>query len=157
MSKVLKLLSVLLVVTLLCGCGATKEEKIVKCSLSKKDTINGYELKSDYNITAAGNIVKKVETKEVITSDTASVLDYFETTLNTTYEKFNKEYGGYTFTIKKEENTVVSDVSIDYAKMNLEKLSKDDSGMKAAMNGNNELTLDGIKAMYKSLGATCED
>ena len=41
--------------------------------------------------------------------------------------------------------------------MDLDKFSKDQSSIKSAMNDNNELTLDGMKSMYKSLGATCEE
>ena len=153
----LKVFVALLTVAVLCGCGTSNEEKVVKCTSSQKDLNNGYELKSEYTIYAQGDVVKSVKTKEVVTSDQESILSYFQTTLNTTYENFNKEYGGYTYEVVKEENTVTSNVEIDYTKMDLDKFSKDQSSIKSAMNDNNELTLDGMKSMYKSLGATCEE
>lgn len=156
MKKVLKVFATLLVVVILFGCGASTEEKVVKCTISQKDLTNGYELKSEYNIYAQGEVVKSVKTKEVITSEQESILSYFQTTLNTTYEKYNSEYGGYTYEVTKEGNTVTSNVAIDYTKMDLDKFSEDQSSIKSAINDNNELTVDGIKSMYQSMGATCE-
>lgn len=157
MKRFLKLLTVLLVITMLCGCGATEKERTIKCTSSQKNLANGYELKSEYNIYAKGDIVKSVKTKEVITSNQETVLNYFETTLNTTYEKYNSEYGGYKYEITNDGNKVTSDVEIDYSTMNLKKFSDDNTSLKSYMNDNNELTVDGLKTMYKALGATCED
>ena len=39
----------------------------------------------------------------------------------------------------------------------MEKLAKDQSSMKNYMNDKNEITLEGIKALYKAMGATCEE
>ncbi len=158
MKKFLKLVVVLLVVTILCGCGIkSEEEKIIKCISSQNNLANGYEIKSEYNIYTKGDAVKSVKTKEVVSSEQESILDYFETTLNSTYEKYNKEYGGYKYEIVKDSNAVSADVEIDYSKMDLKKFSDDNTAIKAAMNSNNELTVNGLKTMYKSLGATCED
>lgn len=158
MKKVLKLLIVLLVVTILCGCGIkTEEERVIKCTASQKNLSNGYEIKSEYNIHAKGDVVKSVKTKEIVTSDQESILSYFETTLNSTYEKYNNEYGGYKYEIAKDGNTVTADVEIDYSKMDIAKFGNDNTVLKNYMNDNNELTVVGLKTMYKSLGATCED
>lgn len=158
MKKFLKLVAVLLVVVILCGCGVkSEEEKVIKCTSSQKDLTNGYEIRSEYNIYTKGDIVKSVKTKETVTSDQESILSYFQTTLNTTYEKYNNEYGGYKYEVVKDGNIVTSDVEIDYSKMDIKKFSDDNTSLKSYMNDNNELTVDGLKSMYKSLGATCED
>lgn len=154
MKRLLKLITICFVVCLLCGCG--EKEKIVKCTLNKKDVINEYELKSEYVITTDGKIVKKAETTEIITSDKASILSYFETSLNDTYKKMNNAYGGYTYDVSKNDNKVTSKVTIDYAKLNLEQLGKDDASIKSALNDKNEITLDGLMSVYKAMGATCE-
>ena len=41
--------------------------------------------------------------------------------------------------------------------MDLDKFSEDQSSIKSAMNNKNELTVDGMKSMYQSMGATCEE
>ena len=61
MKKFLKLVVVLLVVTILCGCGIkSEEEKIIKCISSQNNLANGYEIKSEYNIYTKGDAVKTV-------------------------------------------------------------------------------------------------
>lgn len=158
MKKILKLIAVLLIITVLCGCGInSEEEKVIKCTGSQKNLANGYEIKSEYNIYAKGDVVKSVRTKETVTSEQESILNYFETTLNSTYEKYNSEYGGYKYEITKDGNIVTADVEIDYSKMDIEKFGNDNTVLKNYMNGNNELTVVGLKTMYKSFGATCED
>ncbi len=130
MKKFLKLVVVLLVITVLCGCGTKEEEKIIKCTSSQKNLANGYEIKSEYNIYAKGDVVKSVKTKEVVTSDQESILNTFETTLNSTYSTYSKEYGGYKYEIVKNGNTVTSNVEIDYSVMNLAKFANDNSVLK---------------------------
>ena len=166
MKKLLKIFVTLLFVVSLCGCGtnseeknassANEDEKTIKCTISQNDLTNGYKLESEYSIYAKGDVVNSVKTKETVISDQESILSYFETTLNTTYEKYNSEYGGYTYEVIKDTNSVTSNVEIDYSKMDLNKFSKDQSSIRSAMNDNNELTVDGMKAMYESIGATCE-
>lgn len=157
MKNFLKVLSLSFIVMILCGCGREEKEKVVKCNLSNNDVVNGYELKSEYTVFSKGDIVNKVETKEVVTSDKEEILSYFEKTLNDTYDKYNSEYGGYTYDVTKNSNIVTSNVTIDYSKMDLDKFSKDNSSIKPAMTDDNKLTLDGITSMYKSMGATCEE
>lgn len=157
MKKIVKVFAALLVVTLLCGCGAEEKERVIKCTASQNNLANGYEIKSEYNIYAKGDVVKSVKTKETVTSDQEAILDTFETTLNSTYGTYSKEYGGYKYEIVKDDNTVTSNVEIDYSVMDLARFANDNSVLKNYMNDNNELTVDGLKTMYKSLGATCED
>ncbi len=157
MKKIVKVFAALLVVTLLCGCGAKEKEGVIKCTASQNNLANGYEIKSEYNIYAKGDVVKKVKTKETVTSDQEAILNTFETTLNSTYGTYSKEYGGYKYEIVKDNNTVTSNVEIDYSVMDIERFANDNSVLKNYMNDNNELTVDGLKTMYKSLGATCED
>ena len=68
----------------------------------------------------------------------------------------NNEYGGYDFKITNENGTLTAITKIDYTKLDMEKLAKDQSSMKNYMNDKNEITLEGIKALYKAMGATCE-
>ena len=40
--------------------------------------------------------------------------------------------------------------------MDLDKFIEDNEAMKSFVNKDNKLTVDGVKAMYESIGATCK-
>lgn len=155
MKKFLKIGSVLLLALILVGCAA-KEDKVVTCTLTSKDTTNGYELSSTYELTTDGTIVKNVKSTEIVISDNEKILSAFESTLRNTYDKMNQTYGGYETNISVANGKLVSVTKIDYEKLNLEQLLKDQPSMKSAANSKNQLTLAGIEAIYIKLGATCE-
>lgn len=156
MKKGVKFLVVSLFVILLVGC-SSKDEKVVKtCKLNRDQSASGYTLNSTYKIHATNNVVTSVETEEVVTSENKQIRDYFESTLKTSYETAEKAYGGYTYTVKNEGNKVSSNVTIDYTKMDLEKFINSNTAMKAYVNKDNKITLEGAKKIYEGLGATCE-
>ena len=132
------------------------KEKITKCSLYKKDVTSNYEINSTYTVYSKNKIAYKVETIEKVTSDSAEVLNRFETSLNNSYSQLNNAYGGYKYEITKKNNELVSNVLIDYSKVNLEQLAKDQPTMKNVMDDNYNILLDGLLGTYKSIGATCE-
>lgn len=156
MKKCIKLLATVFVVLLFTGCGNRSKEKITTCTLSSNNVSNNYELKSTYEIYSRNDEVYKVETKEVVTSNSASILDYFEEYLNNTYKVANDKYNGYDYKVTKDNNQVVSKVIIDYNAMDLNKYIEDNTAMQSYVNKNNKLTLDGMKKIYESLGAVCE-
>ncbi|MBP3635088.1 MAG: DUF1307 domain-containing protein [Bacilli bacterium] len=156
MKKGVKILAISLCMFLLVGC-SSKEEKIVTCTLTNDQSASGYKLDSTYKIYATDDSVTSVETEEVVTSDNEQIRNYFEKTLNDSYQTADKTYGGYTYNVKNEGNKVTSKVTIDYTKMNLDKFVKDNSSMKAYVNKDNKITLKGAKNIYESLGATCEE
>ncbi len=151
MKKLIVLLPVMLI--LLTGCGA--KEGTIKCTLSSKDAVNGYSLESEYNINYKGDYVEKVDTVEKVTSESEEILDTFKTTLNDTYSKMNDTYGGYDYNVTKDGDTVTSKVTIDYSKMDIEQFVKDQPSLKSYVD-DNKLKVDGIKDLYKTMGATCE-
>ena len=162
MKKVLKSLLALSLIVLLVGCGEKKEtkeevkDKTYKCTLSSNDIVNGFKVESVYEIYATGDVVKKVKTEEKVTSEDEDILDTFENTLNTTYKAANENYGGYDYNVTRSENEVLSITTIDYTKMNLKQYVKDNSVLSQYVNDNNELTAEGIKSLYTSMGATCD-
>lgn len=156
MKKFIKVLVIFVGVIFLAGCNGVGKNTVTKCTLDSDQTASGYTLKSEYIIYSKGDIVTSVKTKEVVTSDNITILNYFENTLNTQYEAANKSYGGYTFDVKKEEKKVTSNVTIDYTKMDLNKYVKDNASMKTYMNKDSKITLSGAKKLYESFGATCK-
>ena len=127
----------------------------ITCSLYSKDVVNNYELTSTYTINYTGEFVDSVNTKEVVDSDVSSILDTLEETLNSTYSVSNDAYGGYTYKITRSDNEIISDVFIDYKKMDLEQFVTDQPVLKSYMK-DGKLTVEGIESIYTSMGATCE-
>ena len=157
MKKVIKLLSLFIGIVFISGCSMPLVgQKVTKCTLDNDQSKSGYKIKSTYNIYYKNDIVYKVNTEEVLTSENTTILKYFEDLNKKQYEAQNNNYGGYTYNIKADKNILTTTVTIDYDKMNLEKFIKDNSAMKSYVNENNKITLKGAKQMYKSLGAKCQ-
>ena len=91
----------------------------------------------------------------MVDSDVSSILDTLEETLNSTYSASNDAYGGYIYKITRSDNEIISDVFIDYKKMDLEQFVTDQPVLKSYMK-DGKLTVEGIKSIYTSMGATCE-
>lgn len=138
----------------LTGCTSGKEI-VTKCELNNNSS-SVYSIKATYNIYSKNNIVTKVVTKEEATSENKDVLDTLESTLNSTYKKASKSYGGYKYDVKRDDNKVTSNVTIDYTKMDMNKFIKENTALKSYANKNNKLTKEGVKKIYTSMGATCE-
>ena len=156
MKKSFKLLSIIAILVLLNGCGNNKEVLVTKCTSSQNNLQANYTLKSEYTIYSQKGVVNKVESVETITSTSESILDYFENYLTTSYEQANKSYGGYTNKVVKNNDELTSKTTIDYQVMDMAKYVEDNSVMKNYVNNKNELTLEGIKSAYQTMGATCE-
>ncbi len=149
-----KLLIVLGMVFLLSGCGE-KEIKSLHCTIHSKNVIDGYEVNSTYDAVGEKGYAKTVTTKEETVSDSAETLDLFEETIKTTYKNMNDTYGGYTYTVNRESNKVVADVTIDYSKMNLNKMLEDQPVLDKYIK-DGKMLMSGLQKMYEDLGATCE-
>lgn len=155
MKKNIKIISVLSIL-LLSGCGTNKEVLVTKCTSSQNNLQANYTLKSEYTIYSQKGVVNKVESVETINSSSEAILDYFDTYLTSTYEQANKVYGCYNNKVTKNDDEVISKTTIDYKSMDMNKYVEDNSAMKNYVNSKNELTLEGIKVAYQSIGATCE-
>lgn len=157
MRKGLKILFISMIIILLVGCNNkdTNKEITKKCTLSQNQSSNGYTLDSKYEIHSKNGYVTKVITKETVESESEEVREYFKSTLEDSYKSTNEKYGGYTYSITENDNKVISNVTINYSKMDIEKFIEDNSQMSSYVK-NNKLTLDGIVAIYEALGAICK-
>lgn len=156
MRKYLKIMLVSAMLLGLTGCGENKEEIVNHCTLNSNNTASGYKLTSEYDVYSVDGEVNKVVTKEVVTSENESILDYFETYLKQTYNTQNETYGGTTNETTNENGAVTSTTTIDYNKMDLEKYLEDNTALSSYVNDNNKLKTDGVLSIYKSMGAICE-
>lgn len=155
MKKILGMLVFVISIILITGC-SNNEEVVKTCTSTTNDVANGYKLESKYTVYAKGDIVQKVETVETITSDDEGILEYFEESLEDSYEALKDTYGGYTNEVDNENGKVVSKTTIDYTKMNVEQYVKDNTIMENYVNSDNEFLLEGVISIYEALGATCE-
>lgn len=158
MMKYIRIFSIFFIIILFTGCSnnSKSSEKVITCSLSTVNKNNNYELNATYKIYANNDIVNKVITEEIITSSNDEILNYFQEYLNKTYKESNEKYSGYDYKVTKKNNKVTSSVKIDYNKMDLEKSVSDSKELKAYVNKDNKMTVDGIKNIYTSMGAVCE-
>ena len=69
--------------------------------------------------------------------------------------QINSAYGGYTYEVTREDGKVVSNVTIDYDKMNLEQYATDQPSL-AQYIEDGKFLVDGIIEIYETAGATCE-
>ena len=154
MKKGLKILFISLFVILISGCGKSNKEVVSTCTLNSDQSSNGYKLTSNYEIHSKDGSVYSVVTKETVESDNEQVRSYFKKTLEDSYNTANESYSGYTYNVTEDGNKIISDVTIDYSKMDLDKFVKNNSQMKSYIK-NNKISLDGMKKIYEALGATC--
>ena len=155
MKNIKRILLLLVVVLVLSGCGLNLNSKTVKCKLKNDQSKIGYNINSEYVIYSSDGLVNKVESIEEITSKNNTFLAYFENQYKGQYKDYNQKYGGYKYNISLKGQKVTAKVTIDYNKYNMQQFIKDNAAMKEYTK-NNKFTLDGIKRMYKSMGATCE-
>lgn len=155
MKKLFFVVPILGIGLLLAGCGKV-EGGVVNCTLYTNDAVNGYTLNSTYKINYTGEYVDSVESEEIVTSEDTDILNYFETTLTDTYDKTSAAYGGYDYSVNNDGSKVVSTVTIDYKKMDLEQFITDQPTLKS-YSKDNKLLVEGVKTMYESMGATCSE
>lgn len=153
MKKYFMVLTLIITVFMVSGCG--KKEVMKTCTLTQTNSVQGYKMENEYKIYGTGKVVDKVITTETIISDNDEILDYFEEYVNSTYKTMNDNYGGYEYSIKRDNDKLISKTTIDYNKMNIKKYVEDNSIMKNYANSDNQLLISGITQIYELMGATC--
>lgn len=153
MKKYFKAFTLIGIILIISGCG--KKEVMKTCTLTQTNSTQGYKLENEYKIYGTGKVVDKVVTTETVISDDDEILDYFEEYIDSTYETMNDNYGGYEYTIKKNNNKLITETTIDYNKMNVKKYVEDNSVMKNYVNSDNKLLISGVTQIYELMGASC--
>lgn len=133
------------------GCGA-EEEKVMKCSR----TINQSSIKMNlaYNVTYKGDYITKVESTEEIITDSTETLELYKTQIESTTASF-KDIEYYDHEVTIEGDTLTSTITIDYEKIDTDKLIEIDSSMKQLIK-DGKVSVDDIESVYNQLGITCE-
>ncbi len=150
MKKLLCLLGIAFIMT---GCG-NGEVKTMTCNAKNTDLANGYTIESTYTAKYKDGLVEEVETVEVVKSDDDEILDTLKTQTEKLYKTYNDKYKGYTYNITKDKDTVTAKVTINYNDMDIDKFAADNTVLKNYMK-KGKITVDGLKAMYEAVGASC--
>lgn len=138
-------------VLFLTGCGAEKE-KTLTCSRTVNQS--GIKMDLNYNVKYKGNYVTVVKSEEKITSDDAETLETYKKELEKTTETISK-IEHYDHDVKIDGNTLTSTITIDYTKIDTDKLIEVDSSLKQLIK-NGKVSVNDIKSVYSQLGVTCE-
>ncbi len=137
---------------------------IVCMNLMKLDTItcknsikeDNYTINNTYTIYYKKKDVKKVRIEKEIISKNNTILSFFAKNYEEEYDKYNKEYGGYTIKTKdgKSKKTVMIEWTVNKAK--LEKLQEKRSYLKENIN-KNHIDIDGIYKMFQLSKNICNE
>ncbi len=139
-------------VLFLTGCGA-EEEKTLKCTRTLNQS--GIKMDLSYNVSYKGDYVTKVKSVEKIISNDSATLEAYKEQLKKTTESVSKiEY--YDHDVKIDGDTLTSTITIDYTKIDTDKLIETDSSLKQLIK-KGKVSVKDIKTLYNGLGVTCED
>ncbi len=133
------------------GCGAEPEQKMV---CTRTGNMNGIKMDFRYEVYYQGQDVNKVETKEIIESDSQETLNTYKTTIENLYSNFDN-IDNYKYNVVVEGNTLTSTTDINYAKIDMDQLLEVDSSIQQLLNDNNKVDLEKVTSVYEQAGATC--
>ena len=143
---------IIFIFLLLVGCS---KEKYTVCNLKLSDKNFGYNLNSTYKVYYDNNYVKKIDKKEVYSSQNEEVLNYFFDLKLIDYNNLNDLYGGYEFSIEQNKSSIIINTIIQLDKVDIKRMLKDgyiDNNYVVS----NKLTVSGLKYLYQSKGFICD-
>ena len=148
----MKKIVLLLIIILLTGCS---KDKYFTCKMDLNNEQMEYHLNAIYKVYYKNSYVTRIEKTEIYETDNEDTYNYFNEAKNLEYTNLSNLYGGITHTINLRENKVILDATIDMSIVNIKKMLKDRYIDVDYVIGNN-LTVGGIKNIYKEKGATCD-
>lgn len=132
-----------------CSLGGTK-----KMTCTRTATQGTMKLDVKYDVTYSGKYVKKVESTEKIISSNSTALEIYRKTVENVYKPFG-DIDHYDYKVTVDGDTLTSKVTIDYDKIDTDKLIKLDSSIgKIIKKG--KINIADMKSIYEQAGATCE-
>lgn len=131
----------------------TNTGTLVCSSTSYED---GIEYKLEYSATYKNRKVIKVKSIERITLDEADeeLLEEYRTALKELYSEYN-ELDYYENNISIKDTTLNSVTTINYQKIDMNKLLDIDSSIEKIVDKNNNVLVTKLKKQYQSTGAIC--
>ena len=145
MKKIVKIAFAFMLVVLLTGCFG--KDKVIKCTSTSDQSASGYKIKTEHEAYYKGDIVNKIVTIETVESKNNTILAYFEKQFKNQVKSYNDNYGGYKQEITNKDGKLVSKVTVDFSKTDMNKFIKDNPAMKSYVNKSNKLTVKGVKSI----------
>lgn len=136
---------------LLGGCESQRNGKVMICSAKAKQ--GNIDMDLHYEVTFNSEYVKTVKTVEKLTCSDDKTLDGYKKTIDDIYKKYDGvDY--YTYQAEIKDNTLTSQVFIDYEHVDIDKiLSLSEDSEHLIKNG--KIKLSDIKEVYENVGASC--
>lgn len=155
MKKFLSLLLITVGVFTLAGCESKSNESEKKLTCTNTTTItDGVKADLRYEVNYKGDYVTTVKSTEKVISNQESYLEAYKTQVESIYSPYKDvKYYDYDVTIK--DDTMTSVVTIDYSKIDIDKLIEIDSNNSSLIK-DGKVKLADIQAVYESIGATCK-
>ena len=159
--KIFSIVALFALVLTQSGCGEKEENNnndskdgtVVTCTKTG-EAATGVDADLTYQYTEKDGYVQTLHTTEKLTSDNKTYLEAYQSVLEDSYEPYkNIEHYEYEITLKG--NTLTSQVTIDYAKIDTDQLVAIDSSNIALIKDGKVAAAD-LKSLYESIGATCK-
>ncbi len=162
--KVFSIVILFILVLTVSGCGNTEDKQenndtnnqnqaTVTCTKTG-EAATGVDADLTYQYTEKDGYVQSLHTTEKLTSDNEAYLKAYQSVLEESYEPYkNVEHYDYKISIKN--NTLTSEVTIDYAKIDTDQLLAIDSS-NASLIKDGKVAAKDLQALYESIGATCK-
>lgn len=155
MKKMILSSLVILLVFLVTGCYGTVDsaDGVKKCS--RKGEVTNGSTEMNYEVYYEGKYITILHSVEKVTSEDSSLLDTYEEAYKNIFKQYEKlDY--YDNTISRTDDSVVSDTTINYAKIDIDKLLEIE-GEEDNVIENSKVKLDTWLEFAKQYGVTCED
>lgn len=136
---------------LVTGCG----EKTKKMVCTRTATQGNMEMDLRYEVDYKGKNVLNVKSVEKVKSSSNTLLETYKTTVESTYSPY-KDLEHYNYNVTIDGDTLTSTTTINYEKIDTDKMIKIDSANSQIIK-NGKVNIDDIKSIYQSVGATCKD
>ncbi len=117
-------------------------------------TEDNVSFKTTYQVEYNKKVVTKLISVETITTTDEDLIKDYKTNLEMMYLRYN-EVPHYTNTISVKDNKLTSKTTINYKKIDLNKLIKIDSSFKEVIK-DNKVSITKLKKQYTSTGAYCK-
>lgn len=158
--KIFSIVILLIFVFTLSGCGKTSndvdkeaDKTTVTCTKTGQAT-TGVEADLTYQYVEKDGYVESIHTTEKLTSDNEEYLQAYKSLLDDSYEAY-KDIEYYDYKIEIKGDTLISDININYAKIDTDRLIEIDSS-NASLIKDGKVAAADLKTLYESIGATCK-
>lgn len=138
---------------LVTGCGNSNNMESMTCTRTMNQ--NGIKTSLKYNVEYEGDYVSRIKTVETVETDDTDILNTYKDQIESLYSPY-KDVEYYEYNVDVTDNKLTSTVDINYAKVDTDKLLEIDSA-NGQLIKDGKISVDDIKSVYESLGATCKN